>query len=238
MTYKEFRKESPIPSFLDMPLSSSMCYIFSPYISKWCIKNKIKPNTVTLMMIISGVLGGLVLMIPLAWCKLVSCFIYYIWFTLDLSDGEVARMTKTFSKGGKYLDWSAHLATHPLCIIGIWITFFQFTEYNMVMISLFCMLLLSLELINRKLVAINDLAFKDLSDVAKGKENLIKKIYLYIISQIAWFPNIVLILPVLFSIQIIFNFNFFLYVFLSWSSLYSLYVIKRFLSFIKLMYKI
>lgn len=239
MTYKEFRKKSPIPSFFNMPLSSTLCYICSPFISKWCIKNGIKPNTVTLAMIITGIIGGIVLLIPNVWCKFAASFIYYLWFTLDLSDGEVARVTQTFSKGGKLLDWCAHLATHPLLIFGIWITFLQYYENNiMVLTSIVCMLLISFELVNRSLVTIYDLYFK-LSDSIEyeGVSNY-RKMIMYIKGQFAWFPNMVILLPFLFSLDILFSFHFFIYIFLAWAIVYSLYVVQKFYIFVIRLYKL
>lgn len=234
MTYKEFRKLSPIPSFLAIPFASSICYIISPYISMFFIRHHIRPNTVTLLMIIMGVLGGCVLMLPGFWFKILAGFIYYFWYTLDVSDGEVARITQTFSKGGKYLDWCAHLVCHPLFAVGMWHSF-NSLGYSSFLTTIVTFVFITFELISR-----NNLAMSLLYGSVENSpyHHFVKESTLrYLYKLFVYLPNEVIIIPILLGLSMLFHIDWFYWIYILWALLYSMAELRAFLLFIWRMYK-
>ena len=109
---------------------------------------------ITLMMIISGLVSGLLFSQTSLVCKIVASLLYFLWFILDCSDGEVARFTKTFSNYGKQLDWVAHLICHPLLYIAIWIYFYNKGIIDMGFLSVVTMCFMSIEIIGRNLISL------------------------------------------------------------------------------------
>ena len=84
---------------------------FSIYITWLCVKFNISANTVTFLMIVSG-LAGFALCIPhLLWLNIFGAFFLLFGEILDCVDGEVARWNKRSSLKGKYLD----LVYHVMC---------------------------------------------------------------------------------------------------------------------------
>lgn len=236
VSIKKLRELTPIKNYICGPFSVAICRYLSPLVSIPSIKNNVSPNTITLLMIIAGVFGGLLLLQPIILIKILCIPVYLLWFIFDCADGEIARFTNRFSKYGKQLDWMAHLACHPLYILGLWTTFFQYRNDHFLMITITTFVLLSIELINRLLVAINDLCFikenNSFKSVVKS-QSIIK----YIKNQLFWFPNQVLLCPLLFVLDILLDKYFFFYVFMSWSSLYIIYVLKKYVIFAIRMYK-
>lgn len=107
------------------PMSYLISARISPYFSYFFIKHKVSPNSITLLMIISGILGGGLLSYNSVFSKILSVIIIQIWFVLDCSDGEVARFTKQFSDFGGDLDTIAHVVDHVFIGFGFAVTFMQ-----------------------------------------------------------------------------------------------------------------
>lgn len=224
----------PIPSFWDMPFANSFCYPISPFVSIFCIRKKIKPNTVTLLMIICGVVAGLVLLLPSSLAKFSSFLLYYLWYTLDLSDGEVARFTQQFSKGGKYLDWSSHLICHSLFTMSMWYSLYQLGFCNL-LLTISTFVLLSSELIGRNRIAMDTLyGFIENTPNHDWKPMSIVK---YIYGFFVYFPNVVIIFPLLLGLEMIFKMNFFYSFYLVWAFFYSIVMLRVFFMFIWRMYR-
>jgi phosphatidylglycerophosphate synthase len=81
-----------------------------------CLKLHIKPNTVSWF----NILFNIVCFIPLLYNYYILTFIFlFIHITLDCVDGEVARLTKTFSRYGSFLDYLGAITCVPLIHIGI-----------------------------------------------------------------------------------------------------------------------
>lgn len=89
------------------------------------LKLKMIPNVVTLCMIIIGIIGAVLFAMPQLWCKILGVVFIHLWYITDLSDGEVARITKRFSKYGTDIDYYAHMINHPLFIAAFGYSFIQ-----------------------------------------------------------------------------------------------------------------
>lgn len=232
MTIKEFITKRPYHSFYECSIIGYVCRkTLTPFITPWCINHKIRPNIVTLWMIIVGFISGCVLLIPSVWCKLLSSFLYFVWFALDISDGEVARYTNQCSEQGKYLDWFAHQVTHPMFIIGMWITFVQFYSVeNYIFLTIFAFVLISSELTLRMLLALNDLTTKRESKSVCGfheDNNDKRSIFQWIRRQISYFPNFVGFCPILLVVDIWAETYIFYYVFTVVGIVYSCNIYKN-----------
>jgi hypothetical protein len=84
---------------------------FSIYVTWVFVKLNISANTVSVLMIVSG-LAGFALSIPhLLWLNIIGALLLFLGEVLDCCDGEVARWTKRSSLKGVYLD----LINHVLC---------------------------------------------------------------------------------------------------------------------------
>lgn len=68
------------------------------------LKTKIKPNTVTIIYGLAGILGGILLSIPLKVTIMLALFIFFTKGILDWSDGHLARVTGQTSITGHVLD--------------------------------------------------------------------------------------------------------------------------------------
>lgn len=222
-TYSEIRSFSPIFSrILERSFAEIVCMLLSPFLSKLFLRYDIRPNTVTLFMIISGVVGTLFLMCPSWEIKSVGAFFLYLWFVFDCSDGEVARISKQLSKYGKEMDYMAHLICHPLLMIAIWVTYYQMNITIMNFISIICIAFISAELINRNFVMF--VAYiEEKRNMAQGYYNSIS-IVKYLLCQPLYFPNFVIVFPVFLIFDYV-GIGDSLYVFIIWFAYYMSYCI-------------
>jgi phosphatidylglycerophosphate synthase len=85
-------------------------------ITKHLIRYDIKPNQVSVLMILVGSLGSLFLGSRLYVLNFAGIFILYLSFLLDKVDGEIARYKKAFSANGIVIDW----LYHRIFIIGVY----------------------------------------------------------------------------------------------------------------------
>jgi phosphatidylglycerophosphate synthase len=225
-TVKNIRTLSPLQyyrfnSFVGHFISSQI----SPLFTSLFIKQQIKPNTITLFMIASGIIGSVLFSLPYIYIKILGFVFFHIWFIMDCSDGEVARITKTFSKYGKEMDYIAHLISHPLMNLSLFITFIQFGNINSLLLALIFMSFISMELINRNFVLFNTYLFSK-GSVPKPKRSFIK----YAVGQFAVYPNFILLFPIAIISDMLFNVSYSFYILLGWFALYSLYFLKGLLS--------
>lgn len=132
MTVKDIKEYRTSGRIINRFFPAMICaYWISPYISYFCIKKKIVPNTITLFMIPVAILGSFLFSFDNLYCKLVGTLLFHIWFAIDLSDGQVARCTSTFSKYGEELDYLAHHICHIFFICTFMINIY-YLNYNFV----------------------------------------------------------------------------------------------------------
>ncbi len=118
MTYREIRKNYQHNFGWDSVLVDAYTTLLSPLVTKVCLKLRLIPNVVTVLMIASGVMGGLIFALPPLWCKILGTVLIHLWYVFDCSDGEVARITKRYSKFGTEIDYTAHVIDHPFIMFG------------------------------------------------------------------------------------------------------------------------
>ena len=158
LTFQTFKNTLPELRFRDDLLICFLVYSrISPLLSWWFIKKKVAPNTITLLMIISGLIGAVLFSIPLLLCKIVGFMLFHLWFTLDCSDGEVARYTKKLSLFGREFDYMAHIINHPFFNLSLFLTYLQMGKYNVALLSIIFISFISIELIFRNLTSLQDM---------------------------------------------------------------------------------
>jgi hypothetical protein len=91
----------------------------SIHVTRLLVPTGISANGVTSLMILTGVAGAAVLVWPSAWAVLVCALAMQLQVLLDCSDGEIARVRKTTSPAGVYLDRVGHYITEALLPIGL-----------------------------------------------------------------------------------------------------------------------
>ena len=238
VTLKEFRDFTPLRPLLRGPFCIFLCRVFSPLVSIPCIRKGIHPNTVTLLMIISGFLGGILFLLPSVLYKLFACVCYFLWFIFDCSDGEVARFTQTFSKYGKQLDWIAHMVCHPLLILGVFISFVQNDVGNIFHLSVVSILLVSLELIGRNKISWDFFIFNNNPYSGTTISSRMSFGFSYISTQLLYFPNFVLFYPPILIICIGLSSAIIgLYIYYIWALLYIFANVISLIKLIAFMYK-
>ena len=149
MKYKEIRKNYQVSDKYTLTLVDYLSLAVSPFLTKLFIKTSITPNRVTLLMILSGIVGAALFSVNLVWIKIIGIIFIYLWYILDCSDGEVARIKKRFSRYGKDIDYLAHFINHPLYIISFFMSFVQAGTYDSAIVAGLFMGILALEMINR-----------------------------------------------------------------------------------------
>jgi phosphatidylglycerophosphate synthase len=91
----------------------------SIFITRILLATPIKPNYVTVLSILFGIMGTLCLLSPDWHIKLLGFFFFYINLLLDRVDGEIARYKKIYSLKGIYMDEINHLIVPPLFFLGL-----------------------------------------------------------------------------------------------------------------------
>lgn len=178
----------------------------SPYISSIYIKRKVLPNTITIHMILSGVIGAVFFSMPNIYIKILGALFIHLWFILDCSDGEVARYTKTFSKFGKELDYMAHLIDHPLFGFALLMSLMQLNRYNITYLIMIILMSNLADYFNRNICALNVII--ELKEPLEGNGNnfekwTLKKRILFITNIFTIYPNFILFGVIIYFIDFI-----------------------------------
>ncbi len=231
--YSDIRKINPYGNFRTKFIVDYLCMPFSPYLSIFFVKKQIRPNTITLLMIISGVIGAFLFCLPIGIFKLLGLLFYYLWYILDCSDGEVARVTKTFSKYGREMDYMAHLICHPLMNLSLFISYVQLEKYNLEFLSFIFVIFISVELISRMIIMFS--VYSPRENKLGSKTSPIKW-YKYIVIQFAIYPNFILLFPLIYFLDFWFDINT-SWILLVWLALHSIICLKQIIDFLLYFYR-
>ena len=86
----------------------------------WLILHtRLGANQVTVLGIIIGLLGAVLLSQANIWIALVALALLQLSFVIDFCDGEVARYYGTGSAGGAYLDWIGHYYVPAVAVAAL-----------------------------------------------------------------------------------------------------------------------
>lgn len=101
---------------------------FSVYLSAVFISLGWKPNSITYLMLLVGLLATPLIASPLLTLNLAGCLLLILTNVLDTCDGEVARLTGQCSKFGVLLDKICHFITHAFLYMALGIHFHTATQ--------------------------------------------------------------------------------------------------------------
>lgn len=223
MTYLEiFRNYQHDYKLLKGVIADHYARFLSPFFTMAALRLGIIPNAVTCAMILCGVIGAVLFCVPDMLCKVAGTVFIHFWYILDLSDGEVARITGRYSPYGTDIDYYAHVINHPLFIFAFGVTLFQY-GYDMGVVAVAAYFYVSAELVNRHNLALL------LSHKEEGQGQDMKAMPVYVmkffVCSLCIFPNIALTLPVLMLVSSRLSF----YAFVGLSGLNVLFVAFRLL---------
>ena len=123
---KELRQicQKSVPELDKYPLLFKAIRVVSIYLTWILIKTPLTPNSITLLGIVSAVLG--LLSFIFGWITLgIFCFVFCI--VSDFSDGEVSRYKNLKSKEGTYLDKVHHFYSNVIFFIALTLLYFHKT---------------------------------------------------------------------------------------------------------------
>ena len=89
---------------IDDPIDLHVSEVISMALSKVFIKLHIIPNVVTILSMITGVTGSLLLLKQTLLFDIIGACVVLFSYILDCCDGQIARTTRHFSKVGRLLD--------------------------------------------------------------------------------------------------------------------------------------
>lgn len=206
MNYKHIRQNYQ-SNVVGLTLIDRYCMCISPLLTKFFVKKNIIPNDITLLMILSGLIGGSLFFETNIYIKIIGIVFIHLWYILDCSDGEVARITKNFSKFGKELDYIAHTVNHPLFFLAYAITLCSNSFLNQFIILILFFILCILDMINRQVLSMNiiyDLKVKNTEssyiEEAYSRLQLMKIQFLMFIGAL---PNFVLLFPIIYILDVL-----------------------------------
>ena len=232
VTYSELRKLTPIPKDRSYNLCDVICLQISPIFSKIFIKHRIIPNMVTIYMIIFGIIGAILLAIPNNMTKIISIVFFYLWYTMDCCDGEVARYTKNFSKYGKEMDFMAHLTDHVAFNFALWFSLIEIGVLKIEIVSGACMISISCELLRRNL---NN--FSSYLHLFQNKDQEIISIFRYIYRQLNVYPNFILFFCPIVVVAYWIRNGFSVWIFLIWTALFFLDTLRAVINYLFLFFR-
>lgn len=221
MTCADIRKFSK-KDWRSLAIAEIICMYISPIFSKWFISKKLRPNTVTVLMIVCGILGSLLFMVNHIEVKIIGICFLWLWFIMDCSDGEVARVTKQFSPYGKEMDQLAHLITHPLVNLSIYISYVQ-SGIDMFNLSIMALVFISFEMIYRAFVIMDTYLTRHEMIDKEQKFCWIK----YIFAQCLYMPNFILFFPIFLVCSLLLDLNTIVVLYL-WMIVYVVNVVRLF----------
>lgn len=90
----------------------------SPYVTYLFVRLGISANTTTWLSAAAALIGALLVSFSNFFLTILGFIFLQLWYLLDHVDGEVARLTKTNTREGMYLDVIMHYFVHPIIYFG------------------------------------------------------------------------------------------------------------------------
>ena len=110
---------------------------FSIYLTRILVATGLTANTVTGLMMVAGLCAALLFTSVSLLHRVAGALVMQFWFILDCCDGEVARLRKSSSLTGLYMDYLVHYTVHPCMIFFLGIGLFRAGDDGSVLILAF-----------------------------------------------------------------------------------------------------
>lgn len=168
----------------------------------------IKPNTITIFMIISGILGSILLCVPNLIFTIIGAGVIQFFQIFDDCDGRVARCTKTYSKYGLELDYLAHIVCHPLMDLAFATVIYRIMKIDAAFLTLLTATHAVVEMATRGLLGLSQV--EKVKDKSVDNQETIQPYSFgwfsrYILSFFTVFPIYAMIMPIFLVIDWIFG---------------------------------
>lgn len=203
LTYREIRREFQNHSMPEEILVDHYAKAVSPVFTRWLVGWNVIPNSVTVGMILSGVLGACLFALPWLACKIAGLLFIHLWFILDCSDGEVARITHRFSAFGTEIDFLAHAINHPLFNLSFAWSLVMLHRYNTSAILACALVSISAEMLIRHLTGLTNTYRKVCGEASLrgGRRNTTRIWATSLLGVFYVYPNFALLFPIVFLID-------------------------------------
>lgn len=199
ISYQTIRREYQTPSLL----ADWYTQLFSPLFTAIFVRAGVIPNVVTLLMILSGVTGAVLFALPWMLAKVAGLVFIHLWYILDCSDGEVARITRRFSLMGAEIDYTAHLVCHPLFNLSFAWNLISLHRYNTQMILFVAIVCISAEMMLRNLISLRLVYERKLgmSALPGTPRGIARRVVAQCMQAIYLYPNFALLFPIAYIID-------------------------------------
>ncbi|HWE86989.1 MAG TPA: CDP-alcohol phosphatidyltransferase family protein [Terracidiphilus sp.] len=203
LTYRSIRREFQTHSVPEEILVDHYTKAVSPVFTRFLVRWKVIPNSVTACMILSGALGAGLFALPWLASKIAGLVLIHLWFILDCSDGEVARITRRFSAFGTEMDYLAHAINHPLFNLSFAWSLVALHRYSSSAILACALVSISAEMLLRHLTALTYSYRKGCGEaLVEGARRSAPRIWAISLAGIfSLYPNFALLFPILFLID-------------------------------------
>jgi phosphatidylglycerophosphate synthase len=203
ISYSTIRRDYQAHYLVEPIIVDHYAKAISPFFTRYFVAAAVSPNAVTVLMMIFGVVGGLLFAIPNTLSRVCGLVLIHLWYVMDCSDGEVARISKRFSKFGTELDYTAHIVCHPIFCSAFAYSLISMARYNSQVILFVSLAGLSAELVLRNLMSfflIYDLKVNKVVS-APRKHGPLKTLLIHLINAFTLYPNFALLFPVAYFID-------------------------------------
>ena len=199
MSYRTVRRDYQSHALVEAVLVDHYAKLISPLFTSLFVKARLTPNTVTVLMMFAGFIGAALFAMPLIGLKVCGLLFIHIWYVLDCSDGEVARITKCFSNVGNEIDYTAHMVNHPLFNLAFVCSLIGMGRWNSRVVLFVAIVSISAELVLRHLCVLYYIyGSKMAADIAtkKAQNGSVRNMTSRVVRFFSIYPNFVLVFPV------------------------------------------
>jgi phosphatidylglycerophosphate synthase len=202
-SYTAILRESRSRESFGQVLADYYAALISPCCTRLFLRWGVIPNAVTIGMIVSGMLGAVLFATPLFAAKIAGAVLIHLWYILDCSDGEVARLTGIFSPFGTELDQIAHAICHPLFNLSFAYSLFVLHQYNSSLILTLSVVSISAEMLLRHLIDLSGAFLRTSIGVATPAKSrsLFRIVAGRVLGIFYVYPNFALLFPVLYLVD-------------------------------------
>jgi len=204
MSYRQIRRDYQSGDLVEPVLVDHYAKLISPIFTNLFFEAGLAPNTVTVLMMCTGFVGAALFAMPLLGLKACGVFFIHTWYVLDCSDGEVARITKRFSKFGNEIDYTAHMVNHPLFNLAFVWSLIGLDRWNSRLILLVAIFAISAELVLRNLCVfhyIYDSKVGTNAAAVRTHRSFLNNLASCVVGFFSIYPNFVLVFPLTYFVD-------------------------------------
>jgi len=201
LSYREIRTKYQDHPAIEVMAIDYYAKLLSPLLTQVLLWAQLIPNQITVLMMLTGVLGAALFAMPSTPAKVAGIAFIHLWYLLDCSDGEVARITRRFSKFGKEIDYTAHVVNHPLFNLAFALSLVQAGRIPSLTALIVCTASISAEMVMRNLMAFKIIQSLKVEGVGSGSADLSRVtprlLVLTGVNMFLLYPTFAMIFPIL-----------------------------------------